>query len=284
MTRAVPKGAEMRRQYVMAALGAALVVVPGSAMARSDVGVAAAVNQDALRTPPGAVTRTVVLGDNLIFRERIETVGEGLVQILLVDGSTFTVGANSDLVIDEFVYSPSAGTGRIVATFGRGVARYVGGRISKQRGGVTINTRQGTIGVRGGMANLVDRDGETVFSFLYGKDLTFTGSNGKTTRVYRPGFSIFANGGQGASQRTPAAVVAAVNRILGANRPSGSRPTASQIARFSTFNSALPPKSEAQYPAPVLNSGPTGPDPRDVNHANSVYIRSNTNTYCGYYC
>jgi hypothetical protein len=270
---------------MMAALGAALVVVPGAAAARNDVGVAAAVNQDALRTPPGAGTRTIVLGDNLIYRERIETAGEGLVQILLVDGSTFTVGANSDLVIDEFVYSPSAGTGRIVATFGRGVARYVGGRISKQRGGVTINTRQGTIGVRGGMANLVDRGGQTVFSFLYGKDLTFTGSNGKTTRVYRPGFSIFANGGQGATQRTPGSVVADVNRILQGNRPSGSRPTASQLARFSAVNSALPPASEAQYPAPVLRSVPTGTDPRDVNHANSVYIKSNTPTYCvGYSC
>lgn len=266
------------------AVAAVFAAAGQPAFASEPVGVASAVNQSAQSQRGRAGMRTIHIGSDFVNREKIETGASGLVQVLLADGSNFVVGPNSSLVIDEFVYSPSAGTGRIVATFGRGVARYVGGRISKQRGGVTINTRQGTIGVRGGMANLVDRDGETVFSFLYGKDLTFTGSNGKTTRVYRPGFSIFANGGQGASQRTPAAVVAAVNRILGANRPSGSRPTASQIARFSTFNSALPPKSEAQYPAPVLNSGPTGPDPRDVNHANSVYIRSNTNTYCGYYC
>lgn len=264
---------------------AALFAMAGQpALASEPVGVASAVNQSAQSQRGGAGMRTIRIGTDFANREKIETGASGLVQILLADGSNFVVGPNSSLVIDEFVYSPSAGTGRIVATFGRGVARYVGGRISKQRGGVTINTRQGTIGVRGGMTNLVDRDGQTVFSFLYGKDLTFVGRNGKKTRVYRPGFSIVANGGQGASQRTPGSVVASVNQILSANRPSGNRPSASQIARFAAVNSALPPKSEAQYPAPVLSSGPQGPDPRDVNHANSVYIKSNTTTYCGYYC
>ncbi|WP_067339185.1 FecR family protein [Stappia indica] len=264
---------------------AALFAMAGQpALASEPVGVASAVNQSAQSQRGGAGMRTIRIGTDFANREKIETGASGLVQILLADGSNFVVGPNSSLVIDEFVYSPSAGTGRIVATFGRGVARYVGGRISKQRGGVTINTRQGTIGVRGGMTNLVDRDGQTVFSFLYGKDLTFVGRNGKKTRVYRPGFSIVANGGQGASQRTPGSVVASVNQILSANRPSGSRPSASQIARFAAVNSSLPPKSEAQYPAPVLSSGPQGPDPRDVNHANSVYIKSNTTTYCGYYC
>ena len=264
---------------------AALFAMAGQpALASEPVGVASAVNQSAQSQRGGAGMRTIRIGTDFANREKIETGASGLVQILLADGSNFVVGPNSSLVIDEFVYSPSAGTGRIVATFGRGVARYVGGRISKQRGGVTINTRQGTIGVRGGMTNLVDRDGQTVFSFLYGKDLTFVGRNGKKTRVYRPGFSIVANGGQGASQRTPGSVVASVNQILSANRPSGSRPSASQLARFAAVNSSLPSKSEAQYPAPVLSSGPQGPDPRDVNHANSVYIKSNTTTYCGYYC
>ena len=69
--------------------------------------------------------------------------GEGLVQILLRDGSTFTVGANSDLVIDEFVYDPQAGSGKLVASFGKGVARFVGGKLSKKPGGVTVKTPVG---------------------------------------------------------------------------------------------------------------------------------------------
>lgn len=203
----------------MAALGAALVVVPGTATARNDVGVAAAVNQDARRTPPGAGTRTVVLGDTLIYRERIETAGEGLVQILLVDGSTFTVGANSDLVIDEFVYDPDAGTGRLVASFGKGVARFVGGKLSKNPGGVTVNTPVGTIGIRGGIANLNLTDGAGRFSLLFGKELSFRGPDGQTRRIYEAGYTLAvaaaaAGGYRPEIRRTSQADIAGVQQGL----------------------------------------------------------------------
>ncbi|MCP3997435.1 MAG: hypothetical protein GY722_20610 [bacterium] len=57
------------------------------------------------------------IGKSIFYNERIETTASGLVQVLLVDGSTFTVGPNSDLVIDKFVYDPSKKTGEMVATF-----------------------------------------------------------------------------------------------------------------------------------------------------------------------
>ena len=48
----------------------------------------------------------VKIGKSVFYNERINTTGSGLVQVLLVDGSTFTVGPGSDLVIDKFVYDP----------------------------------------------------------------------------------------------------------------------------------------------------------------------------------
>ena len=97
-------------------------------------------------------------------------------QVLLVDGSTFTVGPGSDLVIDKFVYDPKKKTGEVVATFSKGVARFVGGKISKNVGGVTINTPAGALAIRGGMAQGNDK----IWSFIYGSEMTFTGKNGKT--------------------------------------------------------------------------------------------------------
>src|SRR6476660_10554281 len=73
------------------------------------------------------------------YNQRINTSGSGVVQVLLVDGSTFTVGTGSDLVIDKFVYDPKKNKGEIVATFGKGVLRFVGGKISKNEGGVKVN-------------------------------------------------------------------------------------------------------------------------------------------------
>ncbi len=156
----------------------------------TEVGVAAAVNSSAFGTPPGGARTVKILGDNVIYNERIETGGSGLVQVLLVDGSTFTVGANSDLFIDEFVYDPNAGKGKLVATFGKGVARFVGGKLSKNRGGVTVKTAVGTIGIRGGIANLNLSGDPAVFSFLFGKDLTFTSPSGKKTRIHQAGYSM----------------------------------------------------------------------------------------------
>ncbi|MBD1549340.1 FecR domain-containing protein [Roseibium aggregatum] len=165
-------------------------VTPASAV---EVGVAAAVNKAAFGTPPGGNRRTKVLGDNVIYNERIETNPGGLVQVLLRDGSTFTVGANSDLVIDEFVYDPNAGTGKLVASFSKGVARFVGGKLSKNRGGVTVKTPVGTIGIRGGIANLNLSGNNQSFSLLFGKELNFIGTNGQHLRVYESGYTLNVN-------------------------------------------------------------------------------------------
>jgi hypothetical protein len=39
----------------------------------------------------------------------------------------------------------------MVATFSKGVMRFVGGKLSKNEGGVTVNTPQGALAIRGGM-------------------------------------------------------------------------------------------------------------------------------------
>ena len=75
------------------------------------VGVAAAVNPDAFSSLAGAPKSQLNIGKSIFFNERIATTTSGLVQVLLVDGSTFTVGPDSDLVIDKFVYDPNKGTG-----------------------------------------------------------------------------------------------------------------------------------------------------------------------------
>ncbi|GAB4533873.1 MAG: hypothetical protein Tsb0019_35590 [Roseibium sp.] len=220
-------------------------LLAGSALQATEVGVAAAVNSDAFGTPPGQARTTKVLGDNVIYNERVETSGSGLVQVLLVDGSTFTVGANSDLVIDEFVYDPGAGTGKLVATFSKGVARFVGGKLSKNRGGVTVRTPAGTIGIRGGIANLNLAGTPMVFSLLFGKDLTFTGPDGQRARVHQAGYSLEVGGSGGPRvRRTTQADLGSVQSAMTSRGQSGGitqPPTDGRIAGsgFPQVNSAL---------------------------------------------
>ncbi len=92
--------------------------------------------------------------------------------MLLVDGSTFTVGPNSNLVIDKFVYDPNKKTGQLVATFTKGTMRFIGGKLSKNDGGVTVKTPAGALAIRGGMFQGHVNAGHGTFSFLYGVSLT----------------------------------------------------------------------------------------------------------------
>lgn len=159
------------------------------------VGVAAAVNPDAFSTVDGAPKTQLTIGKSIFFNERINTTSSGLVQVLLVDGSTFTVGPGSDLVIDKFVYNPKAQTGEIAATFTKGALRFVGGKISKNPEGVIVNTPQGTLAIRGGMFMAKVWAGGAIFAFLYGDQLKLTTLSGKELVVFQPDNGIFINGG-----------------------------------------------------------------------------------------
>ncbi len=125
--------------------------------ARSEtVGTAAAVRPTSTGTPPGGSSRTLEIGTGIVSKERIQTSGAGSLQVMFNDKSTLTVGPNSNLVIDEFVYNPNAGGGRFAASLTKGALRFVGGQIS-HTAGATINTPVASLGIRGGAA-LVTHD------------------------------------------------------------------------------------------------------------------------------
>src|SRR5690554_4215858 len=93
-------------------LGLSLGFAAATGSAQADkVGVAAAVNPDAFSSLSGTPNQQLNIGKSIFYNERINTTASGLVQVLLIDGSTFTVGPNSDLVIDKFVYDPRKKTG-----------------------------------------------------------------------------------------------------------------------------------------------------------------------------
>jgi hypothetical protein len=157
------------------------------AFAQEQIGRAAAVVPQAQGTPPEQAARVLQIGLDMFQNERVQTGPEGRAQLLFVDGTALTVGPNSDLVLDEYVYDPDAGSGKIALSATRGVFRIVGGKISKGEP-VTLRTPTVTIGVRGGVA--FANVGETVSAaFIYGAEMTATGG-GRTERTTRNGTEI----------------------------------------------------------------------------------------------
>lgn len=130
-------------------IGAAALLAAGSGAplaVAQEVGKASAVNPAAT-----ANMRTISIGQSIAHKERIKTTDKGSVQILFIDKTSMTVGPNSDLTIDEYVYDPNAGTGKLAARLGKGALRFVGGQIS-HTGDAEIKTASATVGIRGGVA------------------------------------------------------------------------------------------------------------------------------------
>ncbi|GAB5375314.1 MAG: hypothetical protein AcusKO_17760 [Acuticoccus sp.] len=234
----------------------------GEAMAQSRVGVAGAVNPQS-QFDRSSGLRTVVIGDNVLFNDRIITGEIGLVQVLFVDGSTFTVGPTARVVIDEFVFNPSDSTGSLVAEVTSGALRFVGGKLSKRGNTVRFRTPGGTLGVRGGIINLdlappCLEDGRCptqTASFVFGDELTLDLSGGGRRRIHQAGYSFafFGNPSNPTVEVVPTSLLdqsALQTRLAGRAGASGGSPNIPTDTRVA--DSGVPPINSARAPLTVL--------------------------------
>jgi trimeric autotransporter adhesin len=246
---------------------ALLLIASVPVRAASDVaGVTAAVNPQATAFDRAGKPRLISLGDPVIRNHRIETSREGLVQILLADGTSFTVGPNSSVVIDSFVYDPENNTASLAATMTKGALRFIGGKASKASGDVKINTPIGTAGIRGAVVDInldgQSPDGEPLpphMTLVYGKEVQLTG-NGAPQRLFRQGFSIVAGDGQPRVQRTPPQWVSGLQQFL-AGRPGQNGGTINGPTDEIVQSSTVDQSNSAQLPSE--NTIPV-PQPRPV--------------------
>ena len=136
------------------------------------VGTAAAAKPGVTGTPPQQEKRVIEVGTNVLADERIVTSANSQAQLLFNDGSSFSVGPDSDIVIDKFVFDPESGSGEMSLSVGKGVFRFVGGKISKNSE-VQVKTPTATVGIRGGIATLSVQPGQPVVGkFLFGKQMS----------------------------------------------------------------------------------------------------------------
>ena len=201
----------------LAGVGAVLLALAASgATAQERVGVSSAVNPEVSGTPPGAATRQVAIGQDVVFNERFTTGPLGQTQLLFLDESAMTIGPNSDLTIDQFVYDPKSGTGHLAMSASRGLLRFVGGKLSKQEEGVSLRTSTATLAVRGG-AFLLDltTEGRMEAIFVYGKALTVTGVGGVSQTLSRPGYAISIAGAGGAPSAPFPVPVGQIAQLVG---------------------------------------------------------------------
>jgi hypothetical protein len=171
----------------------ALVALTGTpwAAAAQVVGNVGAVTPQALGTPLGEKTRNMVIGARVIANELIQTSGAGTLNVVFLDRTTLSIGRNSTVVIDKYVYDPATGKGMMTATMAQGVMRFIGGQISHTTG-VKVLTPVATIGVRGGMMTVrVGQDGVSVMSHYGHIDVANTRGH---QLMLRSGFTVHVSG------------------------------------------------------------------------------------------
>jgi hypothetical protein len=89
-------------------------------------------------------------GDVLQQGDGIRTGKDGRAGITLKDETRLSLGPNSDVRIDQFVYAPGQGRLGFALRIARGVIAYVSGRIAKlSPDAVRLETPSAILGVRG---------------------------------------------------------------------------------------------------------------------------------------
>jgi hypothetical protein len=93
------------------------------------------------------------LQDDLYHNELIETQEESATEITFLDETIISLGPDSSIVLDEFVYDPNPSNSSFVVTVTEGAMRFTSGVLPSES--YKIHTPVATIGIRGTIIDLV---------------------------------------------------------------------------------------------------------------------------------
>jgi len=135
-------------RITLLALAAASLATPAAAQT---VGVSAAVINDVrMTTDANRAVHKAVVRERVSLGNDIFTGKASRLQVVLLDRTTFTVGANARIKVDRFVYDPNRQSSAVGLQVTRGAFRFMSGRATHNAPGQSaIRTPTASIGIRG---------------------------------------------------------------------------------------------------------------------------------------
>jgi hypothetical protein len=103
-----------------------------------------------VRTVTGTVEegkRYLSLMDDIYRNELVETYNESATEITFLDETTMSLGPDTSVVLDRFIYDPDKTANEFVVTITEGVLRFATGNMQSES--YKVHTPVATIGVRG---------------------------------------------------------------------------------------------------------------------------------------
>lgn len=151
---------------IRAALAASLVIACGWTASAEEVGKTSAIIPAASQQAQGSRS-DLRLRDPIIRNAELVTAARGALEVTFLDGSKLTMGQNSRLTVDEYVYAGPGGANKQTVRYTKGLFRFISGTIPKDN--VKLETPTVTIGIRGTiLRTAIGDDGAGGVSVEYG--------------------------------------------------------------------------------------------------------------------
>lgn len=156
----------MPRLFRFLALSAALVLAISAARAYAAQDQIGGVSQRDYKGATGAATggaaSPLYFANDVYSGETVQTPEAGSTVLTFRDSTQLSVGANSTVVLDHFVYDPGSRTGDASINFTKGIFRFVTGDI-ENKSNVKLTTPTTSLTIRGtDFKVVVNSDGTTV--------------------------------------------------------------------------------------------------------------------------
>ena len=139
------------------------------------------------------IGRIAGVGEPIYLNDEISTPAGASLQVLLRDQTVFSIGPNSTLVFDEFIFDPTNDTDlALTASVKKGTFKFISGKISKLKpGAMTLKLPNATASVRGtSVVGRVDDAGASDIVLLTGAvQLQATGTD-VAVDLITPGWGI----------------------------------------------------------------------------------------------
>jgi len=177
-----------RYRAALAALSCIALFAASTGANAEPVGKASAKINAAYQQPPQATVGELHLNDPVIRNAVLSTKPNSALEVTFLDGSKLSMGANSTMVVDDYVYSGPGGAGKQTLRYTQGLFRFVSGTIPKDQ--VKGKTPTVTIGIRGTIYRLkqnADGSGELAVEFGpngEGYEVTLTDKDGKVVALH----------------------------------------------------------------------------------------------------
>jgi len=187
---------KLMRAACVAAVTASMAAFQTGALAQQ-VGQTTAIKNAAYQQPPAQAQTELKLQDAIIWKSTLSTPGNGALEVRFLDESRLSMGANSNMVIDEFTYAGPGGSGQQTLRLTKGLFRFVSGQTPKDK--VRVETPAVSIGIRGTIFRTeVNEDGSGAVSVDYGPngevfEVILTSKSGKTI-ILRSGQKVKFDG------------------------------------------------------------------------------------------